>query len=78
MPAARSAFGALASVDQLLAQIRRDLLAGLDQRLHRGDRLVELAALGAVELELDDALDALGADHHRHADVEILARRTRR
>src|SRR6476661_8688949 len=44
-----------------LAQIRRDLLAGLDQALHRGDRLVEL-----------DALDALGADHHRHADVEPL------
>src|SRR5215218_8896705 len=55
-----------------LAQIRRDLLAGLDQALHRGDRLVELAALRAAEFKLDDALDALGADHHRHADVEPL------
>ncbi len=25
-----------------------------------------------VELDLDDALDALGADHHRHADIEVL------
>ena len=37
-----------------------------------GDRFLEHGALGAVELDLDDALDALGADHHRHADIEIL------
>ena len=40
--------------------------------LHGGDRFVEHRALGAVELDLDDALDALGADHRRHADIEIL------
>src|ERR1700722_20669140 len=45
-----------------LPEIRRDLLAGLDQRLHRAHRFLEHAALGAVELDLDDALDALAAD----------------
>src|SRR3984957_11880173 len=55
-----------------LPQIRRDLLAGLDQRFHRAHRLLEHPALGAVELDFDDALDTLAADHHRHADIEIL------
>src|SRR6202035_4233231 len=31
----------------LLSQIRRDLLAGLDQRFHRAHRFLEHAALGA-------------------------------
>src|SRR6476659_9839722 len=31
----------------------------------------ESGTLGAAEVDLDDALDALGADHHRHADIEI-------
>src|SRR6478609_5667937 len=52
-----------------LAEIGRDLLASLDQAFHRGDRLVELGAFGARQVELDDAL---GANHHRHADVKPL------
>ena len=48
------------------------LLGGLDQRLHRSDRLVEHRLLLGVQLDLDDALDAAGADHHRHADIEAL------
>src|SRR6202166_656449 len=56
----------------LVAEIGRDLRAGLDQALHRSHRLFEHVAFGAVELDLDDALDALGANHHRHADVKIL------
>src|SRR5947209_19696648 len=53
-----------------LAEIRRDLLAGGDERLDRGDRLVEHFALGRIELDLDRALGALRADHDRHAHVE--------
>ena len=33
--------------------------------------LSNICALGLVEIDLDDALDALGADHHRHADVAV-------
>src|SRR4051812_49702652 len=36
-------------------QIRRDLLAGIDQPLHRANRLVETLAVLARELDLDDA-----------------------
>src|SRR6476659_6169731 len=46
---------------RLFAQLRRNLLAGVDQRAHRGHRLVEHLAFGAVELELHHALDALRA-----------------
>src|SRR3954467_11877604 len=53
-----------------LPKVRRDLLTGFDQTLHRGGRLVELGALPARQLKLDNALDALGADHHRHADIK--------
>src|SRR6185437_14906372 len=56
----------------LFAQIGSDLLAGFDQRLHRLRGFLEHTARGAVELDLDDALDALGADHYRHTDVKIL------
>ena len=38
----------------------------------RRDRLVEHLLLGPVEVDLDDALDAAGADHHRHADIHVL------
>src|SRR3954469_17381095 len=55
-----------------LAEIRSDLLTGLDQALHRGNRLVEIGPLSAGQLQLDDALDALGADHHRHTDIKTL------
>src|SRR6188508_1907658 len=55
-----------------LAQIGRDLLTGFDQAFHRVGGLVELGALGAGQLKLDDALDALGADHHRHPDIKPL------
>src|SRR5205085_9016951 len=39
---------------------------------HRADGLVEHLALGRIESELDHALDALRADHHRYADVQVL------
>src|SRR5262245_63010892 len=53
-------------------EVGRDLLAGVDQPAHRVGRLLEHRPLGAVELDLDDALDALRAEHDRHADIEIL------
>src|SRR5215468_10086897 len=53
-------------------QIRRDLLAGIDQALNGADRLVEGLAVLARKIDLDDALDALGADHHGHADIHVL------
>ena len=31
-----------------------------------------ICLLGRVELDLDDLLHAVGADHHRHADVHVL------
>src|SRR5580704_13443436 len=68
----RSAFAEHDSARTLLSEIRRDLLAGLDQRLHRSYRFLEHAALGAVELDLDDALDTFAADDYRHADIEVL------
>src|SRR5689334_18034742 len=57
---------------QCSSQIRSDLLAGLDQPLHRLRRFLERVTFRAVERNFDDALDALAADHHRHADVKIL------
>src|SRR5664279_3568469 len=57
---------------RLTSQIRRYFLTSLDQALHRGHRLFELATFTTAELDLDDALDALGADHHRHADIKVL------
>src|SRR6516165_7433546 len=42
----------------------------LDQLVHGGGRFVERRLLLAIELDLDDALDTAGADHHRHADIE--------
>src|SRR5436305_12434071 len=53
-----------------LTEVRSDLLAGFDQTLHRGHRAIEHLAFRASELDLDDALDPLGADHHRNPDVE--------
>src|ERR1700685_4345648 len=47
-------------------QIRRDLLAGINQTLHRADRLVECFAVLAGQFDLDNTLDPLGADHDRH------------
>src|SRR5690348_16406102 len=58
--------------DDTSAQIRRDLLAGFDQALYRAGGFLEGVAFGAAELDLDHALDALGADHDRHADIEIV------
>ena len=52
--------------------MRRDLGAGLDQPLHRLHRLLEHRPLRRIEVDLDDLLDAVGADHHRHADVHAL------
>src|SRR6187549_1205571 len=56
----------------LAVEIGRDLLAGLDQALHCRCRFFEHRALAAIELDFDDALNALGADNDRHADIEIL------
>src|ERR1700761_1183719 len=53
-------------------QVRRDLLAGIDQPLDGTDRLVEGFAVLAGQLDLDDALDALAADHDGHADIHVL------
>src|SRR6266498_615200 len=48
-------------------------LAGeFDQPPDRLDRFVEVGLFLAFQVELDDALDPAGADHHRHADIEIL------
>ena len=40
-----------------------------DQPLHGVDALLEGGPLGLAELDLDDPLDAAGAQDHRHADV---------
>src|SRR5215468_1740924 len=55
-----------------VVEVGRDLLAGVDQALHGGGRFFKHRSLAATEFDLDDALDALGTDHNRHADVEIL------
>src|ERR1700752_2147457 len=57
---------------ELPPQLRRDLVAGVDQRAHGRHRLVEHLALGAGELQLHHTLDAFRADHHRHPDVHVL------
>src|SRR5260370_32130533 len=53
-------------------QIGRDLLAGLDQTLHRADRLVECFAILAGQFDLDNALDPLRSDHGGHAGQQFL------
>src|SRR5262249_39467624 len=55
-----------------LPEIGRDVLAGVDQGGHGLGRLLEHRAFGAAELNFDDALDALGADHGGHAHIEVL------
>src|SRR5690606_30385186 len=54
------------------AELRGDLLASLDQSLHRLDGLHEGRALAAVEVDFHHALDATGSDDHGHADIEPL------
>src|ERR1700730_3830983 len=69
----RSAWGQSSAPISLAAeQVRRDLLAGVDQTLDGGDRLVEGLAILAGKLDLDNALDALAADHDRHANIHVL------
>src|SRR5690348_5133019 len=58
--------------DSLRGELRRDLDAGLGQALHRRHRTVEHLLFALVELDLDDALDAAGADHHGNADIGAL------
>jgi hypothetical protein len=48
-----------------------DVLAGLQQALDRGDRLFEHRLFFVVGGELDDLLDAAGADQGRDADIEV-------
>src|SRR5262249_55384715 len=55
-----------------LRQIRCDLLASLDQRCDRLGRLFEHGTFSAVQLNLDDALDALRADHGGHTHIKGL------
>src|SRR5690606_18276509 len=55
----------------LLLEGGRDFGTGAAKRLHRGDRLVEHALLGFVELDLDDPLDTAGTDDNRHADIDV-------
>src|SRR5262249_26959654 len=51
---------------------RRDYAqASFDQAVHSGNRAVEHLSLGLVKLDLDDALDTLGADHHRYPDIAV-------
>src|SRR5215207_6452738 len=57
---------------RLRAQLRGDLRAGLDQALHRLHRLDEHLPLRGIEVDLDDLLHAVGADHHGNADVHAL------
>ena len=53
------------------AQMRHDL-AGLAQACTAATDLSNMLLLAPVELDLDDALDAAGADHRRHADIGVL------
>src|SRR5271166_4790842 len=46
-------------------------LDDLDQLADGGGRFVEGRLLLAIERDLDDPLDAAGADHHRDADIEV-------
>src|SRR5215470_10814368 len=48
------------------------LCASGDQRCDGLGRLFEHGTFGAVQLNLDDALDALCADHGGYADVKVL------
>src|SRR5262249_12648177 len=48
-----------------------ELLERLDQIAHGGAGFVEGGFLGGGELHLDDFLDAVFADHHGHADIEV-------
>src|SRR6185437_14564679 len=47
-------------------------LDDFEQRLNGCDGFVEHLPFAAVESDLDDPLDAAGADHRRYADIEIL------
>ena len=42
-----------------------------DEVADGGARFVEGCLFFAIERDLDDALDAAGADHHRHANIEV-------
>src|SRR5882672_3864998 len=53
-------------------QVRRDLLAGIDQTLHGADRLVEGFAVLAGQFDLDNTLDTLRSDDNGDADIHVL------
>src|SRR6516164_7816661 len=55
-----------------LAEIGGNLLTGVDQGLHRLCGILKHGPLRTVEVDLDDALHPLGADHHGHAEIEVL------
>src|ERR1051325_12116194 len=54
------------------AELRFEFLAGLDQAFHGVRRFHQCRAFLGGQLQLDDALDAVLADHRRHADIKIL------
>src|SRR5205085_11260317 len=55
-----------------LPQARVDALAGLQQFLHRVDRDLEIGPGLIVQRDLDDLLDAAGANHAGDADIEAV------
>src|SRR5690606_16346896 len=69
---AASITGSVLALTGLLAERRIDLLAGLDQTLHGVGRILEHLLLFGIQLDLDDLLHAVGADHHRHADIHAV------
>ena len=58
----------------LRASVRKgrvDRLASLDQALHGCDRFFKHLLFGWIKRNLDNFLDAIGADHHRYPDIKI-------
>src|SRR6516162_45084 len=53
-------------------QVRGYLGAGRDQSFHGLNRLLEHRALCGIKIDLNDPLDAVAADHHRHTHIEPL------
>src|SRR5690606_20627116 len=56
----------------ILLQRRSDADAGFAKTGDRSHRLVEFSLFVLVEINFNDALDAIGTDHGRHADIHVL------
>jgi len=61
---------AAAGLSELSPELGCNLEAGVHQPFDRFDTLHEHRALGTVQVDLDDTLDATRAEHHRDADIE--------